>query len=226
MALIACVECGHAVGRSAPTCPQCGCPDPATAPTILAAAPHAAKAAASDIDCAPPVQGTASAYCTHCGKARPTLAKFCPACGHAAQSTSPGSAATEFAPALLRAPDGMADARMLDRIASYERTSAIVWLVFGILQIVSVVAVIAGIWNILAAVSRFKLSPMIRARDPQIPGIYEGIGQLIVIGVINLLVGGVIGVVFVGFDFYVRSLVLENRHLFANSASPAVAQPL
>jgi hypothetical protein len=116
-----------------------------------------------------------------------------------------------------------ADARMIERIADYERAAAIIWLVFGILQIVSVVAIIAGIWNIFAALTRFNVSPMIRARDPAIPQMFESITQLIVIGVINLLVGGVIGVVFIAFDFYVRNLVLEHRHLFAPPSAALAA---
>jgi len=39
-------------------------------------------------------------------------------------------------------------------------------------------------------------------------------GGLIVMAAVNLILGGVIGVIFVGFDAYIRSLVLKNAHLF------------
>ena len=67
------------------------------------------------------------------------------------------------------------------RMADYERVSAILWLVLGIVQVLFIVTIIAGVWNIFAATSRFKLSPMIRARDPGIPDAYEqGLTQLVI----------------------------------------------
>jgi hypothetical protein len=79
-----------------------------------------------------------------------------------------------------------------------------------------IVTIIAGVWNVIAAWSRFKVSPMIRQRDSRVPAFYEGITQLVIIGVINLLFGGVIGVLFVVFDFVIRDMVLNHQHLFAN----------
>lgn len=35
----------------------------------------------------------------------------------------------------------------------------------------------------------------------------------------NLLLGGIIGVVFVVFDFIIRDMVLSNRHLFNNATN-------
>lgn len=210
MALLACVECGHAVGQSAPSCPRCGCPDPAVSPPAFLASRDEPKAV-SDQSAQPGV-----VYCAHCGKPKPPLARFCPSCGGSNEPAAEQS--PEMNGALnYRLQAGSADeARMLERIAGYERASSIIWLVFGILQVLSLVAIIAGIWNILAAISRFKLPEMIRARDRRIPGMYEGVTQLIIIGVLNLFVGGVIGVLFVAFDFYVRSLILQHRHLFAS----------
>jgi hypothetical protein len=43
--------------------------------------------------------------------------------------------------------------------------------------------------------------------------------QLIVIGVINLALGGVVGVVFVAFDFYIRDKILTNAYLFVESSA-------
>jgi hypothetical protein len=58
------------------------------------------------------------------------------------------------------------------------------------------------------------MRPMILARDARVPAAYEGVAQLIIIGILNLLLGGVIGVLFVVFDFIIRDMVLGNRHLF------------
>lgn len=105
------------------------------------------------------------------------------------------------------------------RIADYERISGILWITIGAIQCITVIGIIAGIWNIIAGISRIGAAPVILRRDPQVPAMFEGIGQLIVIGIINLLLGGVIGVVFVIFDFVIRDMVLRNRHLFEQAAS-------
>jgi hypothetical protein len=47
---------------------------------------------------------------------------------------------------------------------------------------------------------------------------FENISGLVIIGVLNFLLGGFIGVLFVGFDFYVRDQVLSNARLFNNQA--------
>jgi len=109
----------------------------------------------------------------------------------------------------------------LRRIADYERVSCWLWLVLGILQLVSVVAALAGIWNILAAKSRWNLPDRIRQRDETVPEDYEGLGQLIVLGIVNLLFGAAVGVVFVIFDFVIRDQVLKNRHLFSGDSEDA-----
>lgn len=103
---------------------------------------------------------------------------------------------------------------LIRRIADYERISAILWMVLGIIQICSVYGIIAGVWNIFASISRFTLIKRIRARELGVPKAYEGITQLVIIGLVNLFLGGVIGVLFVAFDFYVRDQVLKNAHLF------------
>jgi hypothetical protein len=103
---------------------------------------------------------------------------------------------------------------LIRRIADYERLSCIFWIVLGVIQICLVWTAIAGIWNIIASISRWKLPDRIRRRDPTIPQDYKGIKQLVIIGIVNLLLGGFIGVLFVAFDFYIRDKVLTNAHLF------------
>lgn len=106
------------------------------------------------------------------------------------------------------------DQNLIRRISDYERISGILWIVLAVIQICTIVGVIAGIWNIFAGRSRLKISKRIAFRDSKIPKLYEGINELIVIGLINLFLGGVIGILFVGFDFYIRDMVLTNAYLF------------
>lgn len=100
------------------------------------------------------------------------------------------------------------------RVADYERISGILWIVLGVLQCLTLVGIIAGIWNIFAGLSRVRAAPIILSRSPGVPAMFEGVGQLIVIGLVNLFLGGFIGVLFVIFDFIIRDMVLKNRHLF------------
>jgi hypothetical protein len=103
---------------------------------------------------------------------------------------------------------------LIRRIADYERISGILWIGIAIVQLITVYGAIAGIWNIVAGVSRIMTVKRIKARDSSIPTEFESVAQLIIIGIINLVLGGVIGVVFVAFDFFIRDKILSNRHLF------------
>lgn len=109
---------------------------------------------------------------------------------------------------------GAADEQTLRRIADYERISAIVWAVIAAVQILSVVGIVAGAWNAYAAWTRFQLVPHITGRNSAVPDAFESINGLVIIGLINLFLGGVFGVVGVIMDFVVRDIVLKNRHLF------------
>jgi len=109
------------------------------------------------------------------------------------------------------------DDLMIKKIADYERTATILWLILAILQIVFVISIIAGIWNIIAVMSRWDMSEKIKKRIFTIPKEYKNeVSGLIIMGVVNLLLGGIIGVALVGFEFYIRNLVLENKRLFIN----------
>lgn len=163
-------------------------------------------------------------YCGQCGVRLPVAAaNFCGSCGaglHLRQPVAPQPQPhlqpqpQVYAPSHL---DTYHDADTIRRIADYERLSAILWMILGIVQILTIVAIIAGVWNIFAAWSRFRLVPLIRERDSRVPDVYEGVVGLVIIGLINLFLGGLIGVVFVIFDFIIRDKVLSNRRLFNNA---------
>jgi hypothetical protein len=82
-----------------------------------------------------------------------------------------------------------------------------------------IITVLAGIWNIIAGVGRLGLGKRIKARDASIPAEFESLTGLVLIGIVNFLVGGVIGLAFVAFDFFVREKVLTNSHLFGGPAA-------
>ena len=100
------------------------------------------------------------------------------------------------------------------RLADYQRISGVLWIVLGIVQLLSVYGIIAGLWNIPVGIGRLRQATRIRASDETIPAAFEGVVGLVVIGVINLILGGVIGVIVVGLDFWIRDRVLKHRGLF------------
>jgi hypothetical protein len=123
----------------------------------------------------------------------------------------------------------------IKRIAGYMRVSGILWLVLGIIQVVvgvgfafaaglTLTLVIVGVWNIVAATSRLNSVALIKARDSSVPASWEGIAGLVIVGVANLLIGGLVGVALVIFDFVVRDHILKNRALFTTTGQPILAR--
>ena len=102
----------------------------------------------------------------------------------------------------------------VNRLADMEKASGIIWICIAILQICAVYTMFAGIWNLVAGISRFGIATKLRAKDPEIPALYQSTAQLIVLAIVNLILGGVIGLLAVAFDFYIRDQVLKNSHLF------------
>lgn len=114
------------------------------------------------------------------------------------------------------------DQETIRRIGDYARLSGWFWIVLGIVQCLTIFLFyffgpVVGIWNIIAGISRLKMVGLIQQRDASVPARYEGMTGLILIGIVNLILGGIIGVVFVMLDFLIRDKVLTNRNLFTQS---------
>lgn len=104
-------------------------------------------------------------------------------------------------------------------LSEREKVSAIVWLVIGVLQCLTLACIIAGAWNIYASIRRLKHSQavlrpwrgIVRSYDNWLPGIIKGF-------VINLLLGGGFGILGCLYDlFLVRGYVLSNKDVFAEA---------
>jgi hypothetical protein len=109
------------------------------------------------------------------------------------------------------------------RLALYERLSGWAWLTLGIIQVLTVVGIIAGAWNIYAAITRIKIAPRIERREAAIPSAFASLTGYVIIGVINFVLGGVIGLILLGLDLYVRDQVLRHRNLFGVNVRQAPA---
>lgn len=150
-------------------------------------------------------------YCSQCGVATTENAAFCSGCGIGITRSRDEAIAQQVA----RETVNEHQANMIaSDIAGYEKTSAIIWLIMGIIQCLSIVLMIAGIWNIFAAFTRFFMIKKIRYRRPDVPEAYRGVVGLILIGFVNLFLGGWLGVIMVGFDFWIRHRVLQNAAIF------------
>jgi hypothetical protein len=122
-------------------------------------------------------------------------------------------------------PGENSDDAAIRRIATYERCSGWAWLVLGIIQVLTVLGIIAGAWNIYAGINRIKMAPRIERREAAVPRAFESLTMYVVIGVINLVFGAVIGLIVLGVDLFIRDQVLRHRHLFRTGAPQAVGAP-
>ncbi len=138
---------------------------------------------------------------------------------HTSPVAFPPPASTAHIPQPMSAPltTVPADETLIRRLSEYSRWSGILWIILGALQIIFVFSAIAGIWNVFAGITRIRMAGSIVRREATVPAAFEGMAGLIIIGVINLVLGGVVGVLLVGVDFFVRDQVLKNAPLFSSS---------
>ncbi len=137
--------------------------------------------------------------CPFCGEMVNAVARKCKHCGEWIENKNQNS--------------------IIRQIADYQKVSNIVWLIIAIVQICSIICIIAGIWNVIAVITNWPLPEKILNQDSDVPLYYEGVAGLAVLAVVNFFLGGFIGVLLIAFLFYIRSLVMDNRHLFTNNAA-------
>lgn len=149
-------------------------------------------------------------FCHSCGVNIPSGVFFCSNCGTNIRQQQTDDSVRENVVVDVQS-NGK---NTLKRLADYEKISGIFWIVLGAIQIITIIGIIAGAWNIYAGYSRIKISPRILSADSDIPEIFDDMTQLVIIGLINLILGGIIGLLFVAVDFIIRDKVLENKSLF------------
>lgn len=101
------------------------------------------------------------------------------------------------------------------KVRRCEIAASIVWIVVGVLQCVAVYTVAAGVWNIINAIVSLRNVKNIQPGNSAVVSYFDQRKVwLIVLAVVNLILGGVVGVVLVLFGWYVRDYVLRNRSAF------------
>ena len=89
-------------------------------------------------------------------------------------------------------------------------------MIIGIIQCLSCALIIAGVWNIYVAITRFKQAEAVKNPWPGLVENYDNWMTSIIINiVINVVFGGVIGVAGGLYDLLaVRAYVLDNKEIF------------
>ncbi len=106
--------------------------------------------------------------------------------------------------------------KVANNLAEKEKLAAFIWLIIGITQCLSFFFFISGAWNIYAAISRFKQAKAVMEPWPGIVQAYDKWqSNIIIAAVINLIFGGVYGLIGCAYDYFViRKYVLDNKAVF------------
>lgn len=149
-------------------------------------------------------------YCTHCGKELLDEAVICVGCGCAVGGQNNQTVNN-------KSVDG---ATLLNTLSQRLNTNGIIWLVIGILQILSGIFInwfllVVGVLNIISSVQDMQYSKTLLENPTGIVAKFEPITGPIITLVYNLVIGGVIGVV--GSIYYfvaIRNFVMQNKEQF------------
>lgn len=96
-----------------------------------------------------------------------------------------------------------------------EKIAFVIWLIIGIIQCVSVVAVVAGAWNIYCAIQTNNRCKNLETLPRGVYAMYEREQTNLIIALtLNLLFGGCIGIAGVIYDYVTRDYVMKNREYF------------
>lgn len=148
-------------------------------------------------------------YCTNCGNKVNPKAFACPNCGF---KVFDGSKVILNSNSIES--NDTADA--FSKLSEYEEYSGIVWLAIGVIQCLSLVGIICGIWNIVVATQRLKYSKDIK--NGTATNIYDTFekdkSSIITMLILNIVLGAVIGVIGAVFDLYIRDYVMKNETVF------------
>lgn len=101
------------------------------------------------------------------------------------------------------------------KVRRWEIASCVAWIVIGIVQCVLLYTAAAGVWNVVNAILALRNVKNITAHNPGVvPYFDQRRVWLIVLAVVNLVLGGVVGVVLVLLEWLLRDYVLRNRSAF------------
>lgn len=104
-------------------------------------------------------------------------------------------------------------------IANKEQTSGIIWFIIGILQVIVGLcglwtAILIGGWNIFWGSSRIGNAKDIENRQDTLVRDYDSsLATCIIFILLNIFIGGLLGVVGAIYDLFTRNYVLQNQDI-------------
>lgn len=106
---------------------------------------------------------------------------------------------------------------IVSKIKLLEIICNILWIIVGAIQIYYIYTAGAGIWNIVNAIITLMSVKNIYVGNNAVIDWYDKKKNwLIVFAIINIVIGGLIGVLLVLFEFYIRNFALKNKYVFEN----------
>ena len=145
----------------------------------------------------------------------PEVVVHCPSCGQELRVRNHKAAAAAMSPSEVVA----------EKVKRGELISGLLWLVVGVVQLILVYTAAAGVWNVINAIIRLRSVGNIRVGNPEVVPWYENRRtSLIIFAVVNLILGGVVGVALVAFDWWVRDYVIKNKTAFTGGSVASAGQ--
>lgn len=139
----------------------------------------------------------------------PEVVVHCPSCDQELRVRNRKAAAAAMSPSDVVAA----------KVKRCEMISGFLWLIIGVVQVFFVYTAAAGVWNVINAIIRLRSVGNIRVGNPEVVPWYENRRtSLIIFAVVNLVLGGVVGVALVAFDWWVRDYVLNNKTAFTGDS--------
>ena len=114
---------------------------------------------------------------------------------------------------------------ILQNISNKEKIGGIIWIVIASLQLLiglsfNWIIMLIGVWNLIAGITRITNSEKMEQRANNIVNAYEkNFTNIIIFLVLNIFLGGIIGVVGAIYDLVVRSYVLENKDILLGTTN-------
>ena len=105
--------------------------------------------------------------------------------------------------------------KLVDKLTSKIRTENIVWIVIAAFQIMSIVGIVCGIYNLIVSISNLDASNRIKEHPVGIVSAFEPMSGCIVVLCINLFFGAFIGIIGSLYHIFgVRGFVMDHKEDF------------
>ena len=107
------------------------------------------------------------------------------------------------------------DRRIVEKLVSKMRTESIIWIVIAIFQILSLVGIVCGIYNLVVSIMNLNTAKRIREYPVGVVRSFEPMAGNLIIMCLNIFLGAFIGIVGSLYHIFgVRGYVMDNRDAF------------